>query len=186
MKKLMGILMLCISTHAVAMTLGGVTLGNTAHVDKSELVLNGAGVRTKAIFNIYVAALYVEKKKTSAAALLADTGAKRIELHVLYRLTAGEFMEAFNKAINANHTPEEYSKVAAQLIHFSRAFREVGEVNKGSVILIDYIPGVGTVLTVNGKERERVAGADFYRAMMKIWLGQNPVQESVKRGLLGG
>lgn len=178
--------MLCLSAQAFAVTVGGVKLEEKIHLDKSDLVLNGAGIRSKAIFNIYVAALYVEKKNRRAEALLADSGTRRVELHVLYRLTAGEFMEAFNKAINANLTPEEYVPVAARLIHFSRAFREVGEVDKGSVILIDYIPSIGTVLTVNGKERERIVGEDFYRAMLKIWLGKSPVQDSLKKALLGG
>lgn len=186
MKRLFGILMLCVSTHAVAVTVGGVKLEDKIHLDKNELVLNGAGIRTKAIFNIYVAALYVSKKRPNAESIVMDPGPRRVELHVLYKLTAGDFMEAFNKAINDNHTPEEYAPLAARLIHFARAFREVGEVDKGSIIVLDYIPAIGTVLTVNGKERERIQGEDFFRAMLKIWLGKKPVQDSLKRAMLGG
>jgi len=185
--RLLSIFMLCLSAQAGAATIvSGVTLPEKIHLDKSDLVLNGAGTRTKAIFNIYVAALYLEKKTRSAEAVLSSSGTMRVELHVLYKLTAGDFMEAFNKAINDNHAPQEYAPIAARLIHFSRAFRDVGEVDKGSVIVLDYIPGIGTILTVNGKERQRIAGEDFYHAMLKIWLGKKPVQESVKKALLGG
>lgn len=186
MKKLLGMLLLCLSAQAGAVYVSGVTLPEKIHLDKADLVLNGAGTRTKVVFNIYVAALYLEKKTKSAEEILASAGTRRMELHVTYKLSAGEFMEAFNKAINANLTPEEYAGVAARMIHFSRAFRDVGEVDKGSVIVIDYIPSIGTVLTVNGKERQRIPGADFYAAMLKIWLGKNPVQDSVKKALLGG
>lgn len=186
MRKLLGALLLCLSVQAHAAIVSGVTLPEKIHLDKSDLVLNGAGIRTKVIFTIYVAALYVEKKTKSADEILAADGTRRVELHVLFKLTAGEFMEAFNKAINANLTPEEYAPVAARLIHFSRAFREVGEVARGSVIVIDYLPSIGTVLTVNGKEVERIQGADFYSALLKIWLGKNPVQDSLKRAMLGG
>ena len=186
MRKLIGVLLLCLSAQAGAVFVGGVTVPEKIRLDKGELVLNGAGARTKVVFTIYVAALYLENKTKDAQAILDSTGARRVELHVTYKLTAGEFMEAFNKAIRDNLTPEEYAGVAARMIHFARAFRDVGEVDKGSVIMIDYLPSIGTVLTVNGKERQRIAGADFYSSMLKIWLGKNPVQDSVKKALLGG
>ncbi len=187
MRKLIGVFLLCLSMQAVAMTVvGGLVLDEKAHVDKTELKLNGAGIRSKVVVSVYVAALYLHGKLTTAEGVLADPGAKRVSLHILHRLTAGDFMDAFNKAINANHTPEEYAPLAARLIHFGRVFRQVGEVDRGSVINLDYLPASATtVLTVNGKECARIQGADFYAAMLKIWLGKNPVQDSVKKAMLG-
>ncbi len=187
MKKLVAVLLLCLSAQALAVTVGGVALEEKARIGKSNLVLNGAGIRTKIIFKVYVAALYLGEKKGAADAVLADTGAKRVSLHMLRHVSAGDFMDAFNKAINANHTPEQYAALAARLMDFGRVFREVGEVDKGAVILIDYLPeSAETLLTVNGKERVRIKGADFYAAMLKIWLGKNPVQDSLKKAMLGG
>lgn len=186
MKKLIAVLLLCVSAQASAMTVGGVKLDEKVHVDNSDLVLNGAGLRTKYILSIYVSALYLGKKMNSADAVLADTGTKRVELHVLKHLSAGDFMEAFNKAINDNLAQDEYVKISARLLRFSKVFRQVGEVKKGAVIVLDYFPKYGLVLTVNGKELTRIEGADFYNAMLKIWLGNKPVQDSVKKGMLGG
>jgi len=187
-KRLPGLaLLLCLSGQASAFTVGGMVLDEKIQVNKTNLVLNGAGVRSKVIINVYVGALYLRAKKTTADAVLADTGTKRVSLRILRHLSAGDFMDAFNKAINANHTPEEYAPLAGRLIRFGRVFRDVGEVERGAVIDIDYMPETHeTVLTVNGKERTRVQGADFYTAMLKIWLGKNPVQESLKRAMLGG
>ena len=186
MNKLIGILLLCLSAQVFGAAVGGVVLQDKVQVGTSTVVLNGAGIRSKVVFSIYVGALYLQQKQKGAEAVLADKGAKRISLHVLHRLSAGDFMEAFNKAINDNHTPQEYAPLAARLLRFGRVFREVGMVEKGSVIIMDYLPETDMmVLTVNGKERERIPCADFYVAMMKIWLGKQPVQESLKRAMLG-
>lgn len=186
MKKLLTILLLCLSTQALAMTVAGVKLEDKIRVNKSDLVLNGAGLRTKILFKVYIGALYLTAKKSTAEAVLADTGTKRIELYMMRHVGAGDFMEAFNKAVNANLPPDEYVRVSARLLHFSRVFREVGDVDKGDVILIDYLPDAGLVLTVKGKELVRSEGADFYRAMLKIWMGNKPVQDSLKKEMLGG
>ncbi len=181
--------MLCLSAQAFAgtVTVGGVKLEDKITLDKRTLVLNGAGMRSKVIFNVYVSAMYLTQKRATPEGIFTDKGPKRVELHILRHLSASDFMDAFNKAINANHTPEEYAPVAARLIRFGRAFREVGEVDKGSIIILDYIPETNmTLLTVNGKEILRIDGADFYTAMLKIWLGKNPVQDNLKRAMLGG
>ena len=189
MKNFVGMMLLCLSAQAFAgtVTVGGVKLEDKISVDKKELVLNGAGMRSKVIFNIYVSALYLAQKRNTPEAIFADKGPKRVELHILRHLSAGDFMDAFNKAINANNTPEEYAPVAARLIRFGRSFREVGEVDKGSVIVLDFNPETNMMmLTVNGKEITRIEGQDFYNAMLKIWLGKNPVQDNLKKAMLGG
>ncbi len=187
MKRLIGILLLCLSAQTMAATVGGVILEEQIHVGNHNLVLNGAGIRTKVFFKIYVGALYLPQKTATPEGVFSTTGAKRVELHVLRHLTASDFMEAFNKAVNANNTPEEYAPIAARLVQFGRAFREVGEVDKGSVIILDFVPESNlTLLTVNGKEIKRIPGADFYAALLRIWLGKNPVQDSLKKEMLGG
>ncbi len=187
MKKLLCIAMLCLSAQGFAATVSGVKVEDKISVNNRTLVLNGAGMRTKVIFSVYVGALYLPQKENTPEKILANKGAKRVELHIMRHLDAGDFMEAFNKAINANHTPEEYAPLAARLLHFGRAFREVHEVNKGSTIILDYLPDIETtVLVVNGKEISRTKGADFYTALLKIWLGKNPVQDSLKKAMLGG
>ncbi len=186
MKKLIVGVLLCLPLQAFAVKVAGVNVPDGAQVESRQLQLNGAGVRTVMMFKVYVAALYLENKKKTANDVLADTGVKRVELHVLRQLTAGKFMEAFNKAINENHTPEEYIPLAARLIRFSRAFREVGEVNPGDTITLDLTPAGETILRVSGKEHARIKGADFYRGLLRIWMGRNPVSDDLKKDMLGG
>jgi len=189
MKKMMGALLLCLSAQAFAgtVTVSGVGLDDKISVNKKNLVLNGAGLRTRLIFDVYVGALYLPRKMSTPEGIFTDKGPKRVALHMLRHLSASEFMDAFNKAINANHTPEEYAPLAARLLRFGQAFHDVGDVDKGSIVTLDFIQENGvTVLTVNGKEITRIEGEDFYIALLKIWLGKNPVQDSLKEEMLGG
>ncbi len=186
MKNLIAIIMLCLPMQAFALKVSGVEVPEKVRVESSDLVLNGAGTRTKLVFKVYVAALYLGEKKGTAEDVLADGKPKRVELHMLRHVDAGEFMEAFRKGITANLTAEEFVPLSIRFLQFTKVFTSVGKVEEGSVITLDYLPGVGTVVGVDGKERWRVEGFDFYRGLLKIWLGSKPVQDDLKKSLLGG
>jgi hypothetical protein len=50
----------------------------------------------------------------------------------------------------------------------------------------DWLPEGGTRLSINGKQLGKdIAGEDFYRALLRIWLGSKPAQDDLKELLLG-
>jgi long-chain acyl-CoA synthetase len=151
-----------------------------------ELVLNGAGVRTRAIFKVYVGALYVQQKKTGADAVLADTGPKRIALQLLRDLSSDQLLSAFNDGLKSNHAPAELAKLDAQVKQLEGIFGAVKEAKTGDVILLDYVPGTGTRVVVNRDIRGTIPGEDFNRALLRIWLGERPADAALKKGMLGG
>jgi hypothetical protein len=185
MKKLVVLFLLCLTAQAYALELAGVKLDDRAQVGNATLQLNGAGVRTRLIFKVYVGALYLGEKKRSAAAVLDDAGAKRVTLHMLRELSSGKLLKAFDKGMAANNTPAELAALDARIKEFSAIFHTVKEVAQGDVITLDYFPGEGTRIVVNGAEKGRVAGAEFNRALLKVWLGNEPVDEDLKKGMLG-
>lgn len=186
MKRLIAFLLLCLSISASAMEVAGVKLADSVHSGSRGLVLNGAGVRTKIFFDLYVAALYLGEKKSSAAAVLADNGEKRMALHLLRDISADRLFGAFNTAIAANHTTAELAALDAPLKEFSAIFHTMDEVKKGDVITLDYRPASGTQVSVNGVSKGMIAGAAFNTALLKIWLGDKPAQADLKQKLLGG
>lgn len=187
MKKLLLIAWLfLLSSSVYAVEVEGVKLADTAHLGNGNLVLNGAGVRSKFIFDLYVAALYLNAKKTSATAVLADPGEKRIALHLLDDISSDNLLYAFNKAIEKNHTDEELRAIKDEMHEFEIIFNKMGRVRKGDVVMLDYLPTAGTLISVNGSSRGAIAGSAFNMALLKIWLGDNPAQEDLKLKLLGG
>ncbi len=63
---------------------------------------------------------------------------------------------------------------------------EMKEAKKGMRITLDWLPAAGTQVTVEGKPAGApVPGDDFYRALLRIRLGDKPVQDDLKKALLG-
>lgn len=184
MKKLIALFLLCLSAQTFALEIAGVKLDDKVQAGNASLQLNGAGIRTKLIFKVYVGALYLTEKKRTAAAVLADVGAKRVAMHMLRELSGEKLLEAFDKGMVANNTPAELAAIDMRIKEFAAIFRTTNEVAKGDVIMLDYFPGEGTRVSINGAEKGRVAGAEFNRALLKIWLGESPVDEDLKKGML--
>lgn len=166
----------------------GVKLADTARLAESgpELVLNGAGVRTRLFFKVYVGALYLQQKTSAAEVVLADGGPKRVALHLLRELTAEQLFTAMNDGLKNNHTPEQLARLGPQVRQLEGIFTAVKAVRGGDVILIDHVPGAGTRVTVNGEVKGVIPGADFNRALLRVWLGEQPADGALKQGLLGG
>lgn len=152
-----------------------------------ELVLNGAGVRHKLVFvKIYIGSLYLTKKTADRDAVLADPGPKRISMHVLSNeVTAGDLITSMNNALAANLVPHELALLEKRISALNTMMATVKAINKGTVVNMDYIPSVGTRITINGQEKLTILGEEFFRAMMQIWIGNQPVDGRLRGAMLG-
>jgi len=173
---------------AFAAEVEGVKLADKLRVSDAgpELILNGAGVRTRVFFKVYVGALYLQKKENATDAVLADAGPKRIAMHMLRDLTAEQLFSALNDGLKNNHTPEQLAKLGPQLKQLEDVFNAVKAAKNGDVILLDYLPGAGTRVIVRGDDRGTIPGEEFNRALLRIWLGNQPADASLKKAMLGG
>jgi hypothetical protein len=150
-----------------------------------ELVLNGAGVRTQAVFKVYVAALYLPAKTDDSEKILRDNRASRLSLHMLRKLTADQITSSINTALRATLTPEERTPLESRLQEFSAMLERLPELNKGTQIAIDYVPESGTTIHLDGAEIGRFPGADFNHALLRVWIGERPRDVRLKKAMLG-
>ena len=172
-----------------AAELEGVTLEDRVQVDGQELHLNGIALRTRALFfKIYVAGLYLPAKTTTARAAIEAKGPKRIVLVMMREASAEQFVESIEAGMRANSTWEEITAVKPQLDSLMGMIRAVGQARKGMRIVLDYAPSAGgTTLFVDGVAQGKpMAGEEFYKVLLRIWLGEDPVQLDLKEALLGG
>jgi hypothetical protein len=188
MRKINFLLMLCLMTTVMplgAHQLAGVDIPDTVTLTDGSpaLVLNGAGIRKKFFMDIYVGALYLPAKTGDASAILADTGPASVLMHFLHKeVGKDKITGGWNDGLAANHTAEEMAALQPILNAFNALFDTVHE---GDVIRIDHLPGSGTRVLINGAASGTVPGDDFYRALLKIWLGAHPVSKALKQGMLG-
>lgn len=164
----------------------GVKFEPTAQVGGTALQLNGVGVRTRAIFKVYVAGLYVPQKSSSASALLAQKGPRRVVIAMLRNVDADTFAGALSEGLQKNLTDAQFVAFKPQIDALSANLKAAGEAKKGDAIHLEFAPDAGMRVVVNGKPQgSPIAGEDFYTAVLRIWLGDKPVDDDLKKGLLG-
>lgn len=185
LKGVLGLLCLISIFPAGAMELAKVTIPDQLSQEGSgnRLVLNGAGIRYKFIFKIYIGALYLPEKATHAEAIINSSGPKRILMHFLYdKVEKKDLDKAWLEGFSANHDDQTLAELEPRINRFAALFSDVAE---GDVIWLDQIPGEGTRIYFNGELKDTIPGADFYQALLRIWIGDEPVTGSLKKAMLG-
>ena len=176
--------LLMLAVSAVALEMEGVQIPETINqADGTQLVLNGAGIRSKFVFDIYIGQLYLKEKNTDAAAVIqADTG-KRIAMHFLYsEVGKDKLVDGWNEGFEGNGTKEQLAALKGQIDAFNAMFDTVKE---GDEIILDYIPGTGTTVTIKGMNKGTIPGKAFNDLLLAIWIGEEPVTDDLKDEMLG-
>lgn len=177
---------LLLACSAAAATAGGYAFDDTIQMQGKALQLNGAGVRYKAIFSVYSAGLYLGEKRRQPADIYAVPGPKRMRIVMLRGVNADEFGQAFLAGIEQNVDKAERARLAEPLARFGQLFSAIPELKKGDALALDFLPGQGTTVSINGRQvGETIAEPAFYTVLLKIWLGERPADTKLKSALLG-
>jgi hypothetical protein len=179
-------LVMGLGMNAQAAEVGGIKMDDTIKLANQELKLNGAGLRTWAVFKVYAAGLYLPEKKKTVPEIMALNGPRRVKLALLRDVNNEELGQAFMDGLNANSDKAEKAKFVNQTVKMGEIFASIPKLNKGDTIIIDWIPGQGMHVLVNDKRvGDVLPDIAFYNAFMRIWLGDKPVDNTLKQALLG-
>jgi hypothetical protein len=106
---------------------------------------------------------------------------------MLRNVDADTFAGALNDGLRSNHSESQMAGWKAQIDTLNANLKAAGEAKKGDVIHFEFVPEAGTRVTVNGQARgTAIPGEDFFTAVLRIWIGDKPVDAGLKKGLLGG
>ncbi|MDP3171754.1 MAG: chalcone isomerase family protein [Polaromonas sp.] len=178
--------LLAVGATAATVEVGGVKLEDSIDVRGSKLVLNGAGVRYKAVFKVYTAGLYLGKKAATPEEVFATPGPKRLHITLLREIDSNELGKNFTTGFTDNAPKAEMSKLIPGLIRMGQIFSDQKKLLAGESFSIDWVPGTGTVITVKGvPQGEPFKEPEFFNALMRIWLGPKPADWQLKDALLG-
>jgi len=178
--------LLAASAIAQPITVADVKYEEVANLGGSTLQLNGAGVRYKAVFKVYTAGLYLDKKAGSLQEIAALKGPKRLSITMLREIDSTELGKLFSRGMEDNMDRAAFSKLIPGVMRMSQIFSDHKKLQAGDQFMIDWIPGTGTVITVKGKPQgEPFKEPEFFNAMMGIWLGNVPADWKLKDALLG-
>ena len=181
------VLALLLSTAACGTEIEGIKLPKRVKLGVAgpELVLNGAGVRVRMIFKVYVAALYLPARTEDGEAILHSDQPSRFVMYMLRDLSAEQVNSSISDALHETLTPEERQPLDSRMAQFSAIFDRMREVREGMRITLDYLPALGTVVSVNAEQKDRIPGADFNQALLRVWLGERPRDPELRKALLG-
>lgn len=186
---LAALLALPLALHAQAerpLSVAGVQFARSVQVGGRWLRLNGAGVRAVAWVKGFAAALYLAERASTAAQALAVPGPKRLQLRMLQRVPAEEFVKALRKGVERNAPPAEMARLAEGLAQFEAQIRSLGTVRVGDVVDLDLDPARGLMFSRNGAAvGQPVAGGDVFGALLRSFVGEHPYDRQLRAGLLG-
>lgn len=166
---------------AGAKTVDGVDFPDTIDVAGAKLTRNGVGARTVMLMRFYLAALYVEKAVTTGAAAIAPDRPREVRLAMVKEVSKSRFEEAAQAGFDKN-TPNASASLKQREAQFLAL---VPGLVAGDHLTFTYEPGVGTHIKGNKVKETVIPGKDFADALFAVWLGEHPVDDGLKKGLLG-
>jgi len=172
---------LLLSSQAFALDVGGVNVAPTVAVQQKTLLLNGAGIRKKLFFKVYVGSLYMERKVTTPAQILADSGEKLVRMNFVHsKVEKEKIIEAFAEGLS-NNSPEvaRSAEAKAFLSWFTADFVA------GDTVDISLSPDGTVAASHNGKALGSVRSPALVQGVLLIWFGEKPADGNLKKGMLG-
>ncbi len=170
-----------LSVPALAKELKGVKMADTLEAGGKTLKLNGMGLRTKAIFKVYVAGLYLEEPSSDAAAICTKDQVRQVEMVMLRDLEKSKITEAITAGFEKNSA----DKLPALKDRLAKLNASVPDLKEGQILRLTYVPGKGTTVKGGSAAEVTIEGKDFADALFTVWLGKTPVDEDLKNGMLG-
>ena len=122
---------------AFAAEVAGVKLEDAERVAGSELVLNGAGLRKRAFFQVYVLGLYLPERRTAAPEAIAAAGAKRVAIRMMRNVGADDFAGALTDGMKDNVTEAEMRAFEPRVKQLVAIMAEMKEAKEGMRITLD-------------------------------------------------
>ncbi|MFN4265988.1 MAG: chalcone isomerase family protein [Aquabacterium sp.] len=171
---------------AYAARLEGQNFDNATVLAGRTLRLNGLGLRGVAWIKAFVAGLYLPAPSKDGAQILSMPGPKRLRLKIMLEAPSKELSKALQS--RAGREPESVKVALGDRVQrLSAAIDGLGKVKPGDVLDLDYVPDVGVQLRYNEQAvGVPVPGEDLYRVVLKIFVGEKPVDKRMKEGLLRG
>ena len=174
------------ATAAVAVELAGVKVEGAVTVSGTKLQLNGAGIRYKGPFKVYVGDLYTTRRVSSLDDLIAAPGPKRLSMTFLREINSTEFGKLLTRGMEDNVSKQELSKIIPGMIKMGDIFAANKSFAPGDVCSLEWDPAKGLSVYAKGKlQAEPFKDPAFYRALMSIWFGNTPADWKLKDELLG-
>lgn len=161
----------------------GINMPDSLEVGQSELMLNGAGVRSKFFMDLYVGGLYLKKKSNNSKEIIDGDELMAIRLHIISSLVTSKKMEKAWREGFENATEGKTEPIKNQIEEIITVFGE--KIEENDIFDLAYKPGKGLEIYKNSEFKSLIKGFAFKQALFGIWLSDRPAQKSLREEMLG-
>lgn len=164
--------------------------GVTFPEHRDGMTLLGTGVRTKTFLKVKVYAIGLYVSNAALAGPLARYRGRTTDPAFYRALVTGDFPKQFVmifvRAATAAQVRNGFYEALPtidrkRLDVFSAGF---GAPRKGDAYVLRWAPGGTLETTAAGQQKPPIRDKEFSTAVFAIWLGEKPLQEDFKRGLV--
>lgn len=152
--------------------------------EKTKLQLNGYGIRDKMWINLYVQALYLDKKTDNPDEILNSKATIATRLYITSTLvTRQKLIKAIEEGMEKSYKGD-LEPLRERLNKFM-SFFESELKTEGYVEFVYSQNDKKTYVFANDDLIGEIEGEDFRKALFGIWLEERAVDRTLKRRLLG-
>ena len=170
-------------TAFMPVKVGDVNLPDTFMAGKEKLILNGGGIRSKYLINLYIGGLYLRKKEKEPQKIVDANEEMCVRIHIVSSYVTNEKLEeamreGFKTSMGGNS-----SSLKKEIDQIVGAFSD--KVKIGDEYDMLYIPNSGVTIRKNGIDKITISGFAFKKALFGIWFGKVPADVDLEEGMLG-
>ncbi|MGD9591213.1 MAG: chalcone isomerase family protein [Candidatus Berkiella sp.] len=154
---------------------------STVVIEETGDVLTLRGVALHKVFfqDTYIGAFYSLNKDLTPQDAINDPGPKRMWLYFLR--SVDNLREYWEEGIQLNNPPD---LVEREQISISQFFKMIDmPLREGDTLILDFVPNVGTKITIKGNMKGLIKGNEFYNLVLKTWMGRSPPSEKFRKDL---
>ena len=190
MKKILLVLTLLLSLQfstvsaQTQLEVNGVTVPRKIEFQNKTLQLNGAGGRSKMWLEVYVQALYLSQLSQDPKFIIDSDTEMAIRIEITSSMVSSNKL---TKAMNTGFEKSAGSNLEAlrpRIEQFKAMLSDA--ITEKDVFILAYNPFDQTINVLkNDVLKGKIPGFDFKQALFGIWLSDKPVDETLKKHLLG-
>ncbi len=165
-----------------ARDMGAVRLPDELTLEGYRLVLNGAEYRKRYGLKIYACGLYLVRKSSDASSIILADEPMAVRMHFVFEVPRARMIDMMDKGFR-NSTKGNIGPIAKNIQALYEQLPD--RLYNGDIVDLVYVPARGIVCYVNNAYRGESPGLAFKQAVFGIWLGEQPIANYLKEGLLG-
>ncbi len=177
--KLIALVSLAFASFMVAER--ALAYAQTMQWNGATIELKGSGeAHYLGFIDVYEAALY-GKPGVAARQLLTRDVPMCLRLDYQRAIGREDIVKAADTVLKRQNDASSLTPLHARIDRLHAAYRDV---EADDYYVLCYSPGAGSELSLNGETLIKIEGRDFAVRYFALWLGEEPLSESLKQALL--